>query len=141
MVVVLVGTGRAKGDTTGTSESIHFHRRTGVSDISTAHSHISRHRGSRRHIQSDIDLDLDTLPTARAIALPGGDDWPLGNKGHSLGVAFSEQGDETSRSSAAIEKEKARLSEAHSGREYLPQRAGGSSSALGAAVQGDKYGT
>lgn len=141
MIVVLVGTGRAKGDTvSGTSESIHFHtRRTVVSDITTAHSQIPRHRESRRHTQPDIDLDLDNLPTARAIYLPGGADWPLGNKGHSLDVVFGEQafgtqGDETSRSSAAIEKEKGRAGEDHRGREYLPQRAGGSSSALEAAV-------
>lgn len=137
MIVVLVGTGRAQGDTvTGTSDSIHFHtRRTGVSDITTAHSHISQHRGSRRRrTQPDIDLDLDNLPTARAIALPGGENWPLGIKGHSLDVSFGEQGDGTSRSSSATEKEEGRFREDHLGREYLPQKAGGSSSPLGAIV-------
>lgn len=136
MIVVLVGTGRAQGDTvSGTSGSIHFHtRRTGVSDITTGHSHISQHRGSRRRrAQPDIDLDLDNLTTARAIALPGGDNWPLGIKGHSLDVSFGSQGDGTSRSSTATEKE-GRFREDHLGREYLPQRAGGSSSPLDAEV-------
>lgn len=134
MIVVLVGMGMAKGDTVaGTSDSIHFHsRRTGVSDTTTAHSHIPPRRGSRHRTQPEIDLDLDNLPTTRAIALPGGDDWPLGNKGHSLDVAFGEQGDESSRSSAAVEKEKRRLSEDR--REYQPRRAGGLSSAFDAPV-------
>lgn len=134
MIVVLVGTGRAKGDTiTGTSESIQFQtRRTGVSDMTTAQSYISQIRGSRRRrTQPDLDLDLNNLPTARAIALPGGDDWPLGNKGHSLDLSF---GDEMSRSSAAMEKEEGRFREDHRGREYLPLRAAGASSALNAAV-------
>jgi hypothetical protein len=136
MIVVLVGTGRAKGDTiTGTSDSIQFHtRRTGVSDVTTGHSNISRRRGTRRHAQSDMDLDLDNPPTSRAVALPGGDNWPLGNKGHSLDVTFSEQGDETSRSSAALGTEKGRSGEHHRGRENPPQRAGRSPSALDAAV-------
>ncbi len=132
MIVVLVGTGRAKGDTiTGTSDSIHFQtRRTGVSDMTTAHSYISQHRGSRRRrAQPDLDLDLNNLPTARAITLPGGDDWPLGNKGHSLDLSF---GDGMSRSSTAIDKEDGRFHEDHRGREYLPL--GGASSALGATV-------
>jgi len=136
MLVVLVSTGRAKGGTiTGTSDSIQFNtRRTGVSDVTTANSHISRRRGTRHHTQPNIDLDLDNLPTARAIALPGGDDWPLGNKGHSLDVAFSEQGDGMSRSSAAIETEKARSGEDPRGGAYPLQRAGRSSSALDAVV-------
>ena len=134
MIVVLVGTGRAKGDTiTGTSDSIHFQtRRTGVSDMTTAHSYTSQHRGSRRRrAQPDLDLDLNNLPTARTIALPGGDDWPLGNKGHSLDVSF---GDEMSRRSQAIEKEEGGFREDHRDREYLPLRAAGASSALDAAV-------
>ena len=134
MIVVLVGMGMAKGDTvtvTGTTASIRFHARTGVSDITTVHSHIPRHRGSRHHTHPDVGMDLDNLPTARAIALPGGDDWPLGNKGHSLDVTFSGTYDGSSRSSAAIEKEKGRLSEA---RESQSQRTGGSSFGLDAMV-------
>lgn len=134
MIVVLVGMGMAKGDSMGgTSDSIHFHtRRTGVSDITTTQSHFPRYRESRRH--TDIDLDLDNLPTARAITLPGGDDWPLGNKGHSLDVEFSSQGDKSTRTSAATDKEKGRLSGDQTGRAYYTQRAGGSSSALEAGV-------
>jgi hypothetical protein len=140
MVVVLVGMGMAKGDTVAlTSDSIHFNtRRTGVSDITTTTTHsqmqMPRHRASRHHTQPDADLDLHNLPTARAIALPGGNDWPLGNKGHSLDVAFSESYEGSSRSSAAIEKEKGRFSDDQLGREYPTQRAGGSSSALDTAV-------
>jgi hypothetical protein len=147
MIVVLVGMGMAKGDSTGTtSESIHFHtRRTGLSDITTTtQSHFPRprhrdHRDSRRHTQpADMDLDLDTLPTARAITLPGGDDWPLGNKGHSLDVGFTEQGDRSTRTSAATttttEKEKGRLSGDQVGRAYYTRRAEGSSSALEAGL-------
>jgi len=136
MMVLLVGMEMAKGDSMGdTRGSIHFHtRRTGVSDITTTESHIPRYRGSRRHTQPGIDMDLDNLPTARAVTLPGGDDWPLGKKGHSLDVGFSEQGDESIRSSAAMEKEKGRLSGDQFGRAYHSQRVGGSSSALEAGV-------
>jgi hypothetical protein len=136
MIVVLVGIGAAKGDTiSGTSDSIHFHtRRTGVSDITTGQSHLPRYRAPRQHTRHDADLDLDTLPTARVVALPGGEDWPLGNKGPSLDVTFGEHGDESTRNSGATALEKARWSEDQRAREYRPQTAGGSSSAVGAAV-------
>lgn len=132
MIVVLVSMGRAKGDTiAGTSESIRFNaRRTGISDLTSANSNLRQHRAPRHHTPPEFDLDLDNLPTARGIALPGGEDWPLGNKGHSLDVAFGEERHESNRSGVAVETAKEGLSEDQRGREYQPQRAEGSSSAL-----------